>query len=290
MRSPGRRLADSGVGSGRERIRDAERNPVAAGGRRPIRRRTGSSPRGTPGCRRCSSSARRAGTPVNCVSGFTSSNVMNCRPVDAVIVARSLAARIGSSIRTQRARSPLREVDEVAVALEAGEEHARRATGGIPEADVPSPNGNTLFHTPGVTGAVVPDGAVVLQPADACRCSGARGSSDDVVELQRLQSAVEEVKPRRHRAEHASRTAARCRTAPAAAAMFANVPSLRTTPPSDPTNAMSGLRGWNTIARTSTWRGSAAFCASLAERARSSRRRRSNGSWSRRTSASRRRR
>src|SRR5262249_19910101 len=45
--------------------------------------------------------------PVNCVSGLTSSNDRNCRPVDAVIVARSLAARIGSSVRTQRDRSPL---------------------------------------------------------------------------------------------------------------------------------------------------------------------------------------
>jgi hypothetical protein len=45
--------------------------------------------------------------------------------------------------------------------------------------------------------------------------------------------------------------------------MFENVPSLRTTPPSDPTNAMSGAFGWNTIARTSTCAMLRGFCASL---------------------------
>src|SRR5262245_48954415 len=34
--------------------------------------------------------------------------------------------------------------------------------------------------------------------------------------------------------------------------MLLNVPSFRTTPPSDPTHAMAGFFGWKTTARTST--------------------------------------
>ena len=114
--------------------------------------------------------------PVNCVSGLTSSNERNCRPVDAVIVARSSAARIGSSMRTQRARSPLREIDEEAVALEAGEHHARARADGTP---TPTCRRRTGTRSSTRRAAPVPSSQIVPLSCSPpiIRCSGARGST-----------------------------------------------------------------------------------------------------------------
>ena len=106
----------------------------------------------------------------------------------------------------------VREVGEEAVALEAGEQHVRRATDGSPTPTCRRRTGTALFQTPG---APVPSSQIVplsCRPPIMPLQRRAR-IERDVVELQRLQSAVQEVQPRRHRRRASSGTAARCRTA-----------------------------------------------------------------------------
>src|SRR5262249_50671966 len=112
--------------------------------------------------------------PVNCVSGLTSSNEMNCRPVDAVMVTRSFDARIGSPMRTQRERSPLAKLTKKLLLWKLAKRTPAR-DGWKPDADVPSPDGNTLLQIPGDPAPSIQIVPLSWSPPIS-RCSGARGS------------------------------------------------------------------------------------------------------------------
>ena len=144
------------------------------------------------------------------------------------------------------------EVREEVVALETGEQDGRirrvearrgRAVAGRKQ----------RLPRQRVAAAVLPHRAVVLQAADLPP-QRIRRIDGHVVELQRLQASCSGNTGGSGRPPACVWQAmlvpqideARLR-------MSTNVPSLRTTPPSDPTHAMFASRGWNTMARTSTW-------------------------------------
>src|SRR6186713_2730104 len=100
---------------------------------------------------------------------------MNCRPVDCVMLSRSPADRNGPSVRTHDVESPFRKFVKKLLLWKLANKTPDRV-GWNPDADVPSPNGNSIFHTPG---AAVPSVQIVLL---SCRppmslVSGACGSS-----------------------------------------------------------------------------------------------------------------
>ena len=139
------------------------------------------------------------------------------------------------------------EVHEIVVALEAGKAHLGPRTDGIPKPTCHHHRRRTA-STRAPRQAVLPDRPVVLKPADEALQRIAR-IDRHVVELHRLQAAVHEDHATRHACQHgAALRRVDGNSVEHRLLMSTNKPSVRITPPSEPTNAMSGSCGWKTTA------------------------------------------